>query len=105
MRLKVTRAVGVPLALERQGETLLFNGEPLDLSAVPEGATVEPGGTDCPWINGPIERVAGDLVVPIIGPYSGGVLPDALWSPPDINDPPDGIVDLPAYEVSDVVQG
>ncbi len=100
MELILTRAGNIPLSLERQGDTLTFNGQPLDLSAIPEGATLEPGGTDCPWVNGPITRSGGQLQIPIIAPYKGGDLPVELWYPDPILDPPDGPVALPAYEVA-----
>lgn len=104
MKLTLTRAVNAPLSLERQGATLLFNGEPFDLSVIPDGATLEPGGHDCPWITGPIEGTATGPVLTVIAPYAGGDLPESLWSPAAIIDPPDGPIALPAYEVSDAVQ-
>ena len=99
MRIALTRAVGIPLALARQGGTLIFNGEPLDLSAIADGAVVEPGGTDCPWIVGPIEGTPAGPRLTVIAPYAGGDLPEALWGPAEIVDPPDGPIPLPAYEV------
>ncbi len=94
-----TRAAGAPLALERQGETLIFNGRALDLSVIPDGATLDADGTDCPWIAGAVTRAGGRLRVPVIAPYAGGHLSPSLWHPDPILDPPDGPVALPAYEV------
>lgn len=105
MHITLTRAVNAPLTLKRQGETLIFNGEPFDLSSIPDGGTLLPDGHDCPWVTGPVERAGGVLRLTVIAPYDGGDLPEALWDPGAIIDPPDGPIALPAYEVSDAVQG
>ena len=93
-----TRVAAPRLTLERAGETLTFNGDPIDFAPLAEGATMPFGTIPSPWINGPVTRAGGVLTVPICVPYAGGDLPESLWHPDPIIDPPDGPIMLPEWE-------
>ncbi|MFC3339996.1 hypothetical protein ACFOEY_19715 [Paracandidimonas soli] len=88
-----------PLVLERRGQTLIINGQELDFSVIPAGATLPDGtaATGCPYVVGDIERdEAGVLRITVMLPYG----PDseenrAARFPEPIIDPADGIVPLP----------
>lgn len=93
------------LQLERQGDSLIINGQTYDLSVIPVGATLPDAGaaTGCPYITGAIERDADNVLhltllfphaaqaprearfpEPIINPENGVVsLPDAMWPKPE----------------------
>lgn len=87
------------LTLERHGQTLIINGQELDFSVIPPGATLPDGGaaTGCPYIVGDIERdESGVLHITVMLPYG----PDsdenrAARFPDPIIDPADGAVPLP----------
>lgn len=102
MNIALIRRVAAQLKLERQGDTLIFNGAPLDLSPIPEGGVLPPDGHDCPWIIGPIERVNGQLRLTLIAPYRGGHLSPEMEATDPILDPPDGEVELPSWEIAHV---
>ena len=82
------------LALVRQGDTLVINGEPLDLSAIPDGATLPADAVDSDWIKDDIHRIGGMLHLTLLLPH--GPSPSrAVAFPADIVDPPDGLVEMP----------
>lgn len=58
------------LSLSLQGEILTISGDMLDLSSVPEGATVPMEAIDSPFIIAPIERINGELHVSLLLPQS-----------------------------------
>ena len=87
------------LTLERHGDTLVFNGEPLDLSVIPEGATLPRMAINSPWIAGDITRTDGVLTVPLRLPH-GAHAPEETLFPAPITLTEDGPVTLPAYEES-----
>ena len=100
MHITLTRTADAPLTLERSGNILTFNGAAFDFAPLPDGATLPLYSVACPWINGPVTRsAAGVLTVPVIAPYAGGDLPEALWHTAPIIDPPDGPIELPAYDL------
>lgn len=61
------------LILSKSGDALTINGVPYDFSQLPEGATLPREAVDCEWICGNVERVNGELVIPILLPHG----PDA----------------------------
>ena len=64
------------------GEVLSIDGATLDLSGIPEGATLPRGAVDCPWLAGDITREGGVLRVPLILPH--GAIPLGLESDPEV---------------------
>jgi hypothetical protein len=85
------------LALERRGDTLVFNGAALDLSAIPEGATLPAPAIDCPWITGGVERRDGALHLTLVLPHGPDAPPETLFPAPLVLTR-DGPVDLPPHD-------
>lgn len=85
------------LTLERQGDRLTLNGARLDLSAIPEGATLPRAAIDCSWIAGDITRTDGVLLVPLRLPH-GARASAATLLPAPMTLSADGPVDLPSFE-------
>ncbi|MCC0080267.1 MAG: hypothetical protein H6899_10035 [Rhodobacter sp.] len=88
------------LTLERQGDTLVLNGEALDLSGVPEGAILPQDAVDCAWLASDIRRIDGTLHLGLLMPYAGNAPASALFPDP-IEALSDGPIALPtqAFEV------
>ena len=61
------------LTLSKSGDALTVNGTVYDFSPLPDGATLPREAIDCEWICGNVERVNGELVIPILLPHG----PDA----------------------------
>lgn len=85
-----------PLSLERQGDRLVFNGDPLDLSPIPEGATLPAAATGCPWIVGEVTRMAGVLHLTLVLPHGPDAPPETLFPAPLLLSQ-DGPVALPPH--------
>lgn len=85
------------LTLERQGDTLLINGDALDLSGIPEGATLPRDAVACDWLGSDIERIQGTLHLTIILPH-GPAAPQETLFPGPIDVVADGPIALPAWE-------
>lgn len=93
IKLVSTRA-DAPLEIIKMGEVLTINGVDFDFGPLPDGATLPAQAVGCKWINDPVERVKGNLLITItmpVGPYGGRL----SWYPSDITNPPDGRVVLP----------
>lgn len=82
------------LSIVRQGDMLTINGQALDFSPLLDGATLPAEAIHCEWINHPVERIDGKLVLTITMPH-GGEAGKASRFPADILNPPDGRVHLP----------
>jgi hypothetical protein len=82
------------LAVSKAGDVLTINGEAFDFSDLPEGATLPRGAISCSYIGGAVERVDGELIVPLILPHGPNPTPE-LQAPSDIENVPDGPVELP----------
>lgn len=101
MRIKFAPIADLPhaprsLKIVRAGDALTINGDTLDFSSIPDGAALPQSAIPCEWITGPVERVDGVLIVPMLLPYLGRLGLD--FRPADLVDPPDGPVTLPAPE-------
>jgi len=57
------------LTLARSGDTLVVNGDAVDLSVVPDGATLPADAIDSDWIVGKVERIGGVLHLTLILPH------------------------------------
>lgn len=86
----------MPLRLERHGDTLVFNGESLDLSPIPDGATLPAAATGCPWIAGDVDRRDGALHLTLVLPHGADAPPETLFPAP-LMLVADGPVALPPY--------
>lgn len=90
------------LELARSGDVLTINGAPLDLSGIPEGATLPAAAIDCEWIAGPISRTDGELQLSMIlphGPIPHPAPPEAaaITHPAPITISADGPIILPHW--------
>lgn len=90
------------LVLHRTGDVLTINGAVLDLSAIPEGATLPAGAVACDWICGPISRTGGQLHLTLLLPHCAiphPAPPEALavTYPAPIHLSGDGPVPLPHW--------
>lgn len=84
------------LSVSKAGDTLTINGDELDLSILPDGATIESEQARAlhPTIAGPIHRIDGEIHITLFLPH--GPNPSASVAfPAPIIDPPDGPIDLP----------
>lgn len=89
------------LSLNRQGDTLIINGDGFDFSAIPEGATLPRAAVDCEWLLSDVERVGGALHLTLILPH-GTNAPVETTFPSAIVLNSDGPVSLPPYDASGV---
>lgn len=60
---------GDVLIVSKVGDVLTINGDTIDLSAIPEGATLPAGAIDSEWIAGPVERIDGVLHLTLLLPH------------------------------------
>ena len=88
------------LTIARAGDVLILNDDVLDLTALPDGATLPDEAIDCPWINGPVHRIAGELHIRLLLPH-GGYAPDERKYMPPLTLTGDGAVPLPPYDGPD----
>nr|WP_315403082.1 tail fiber assembly protein [uncultured Pseudomonas sp.] len=82
------------LHAEVYADMLRLNGVSLDLAALANGATLPADAVACAYINHPVERIDGELVVTITMPH-GAQAGEQSRFPVDIANPPDGRVSLP----------
>ena len=83
------------LVVSKLGDVLTINGAPYDLSVIPEGATLPATATDCLFLIGNIERIAGVLRLSLLLPTGANASHAANFPVPIIN-PADGNLELPA---------
>lgn len=57
------------LAVSRAGDMLSVNGDEIDLSVIPDGATLPADAVDSKWIVGPVERIDGVLHLTLLLPH------------------------------------
>ena len=82
------------LTLSKSGDALTVNGVTYDFSQLPNGATLPREAIDCEWICGNVERVNGELIVPILLPH-GPDASEAARYPEPLTVISDGQVVLP----------
>lgn len=85
------------LTVTKSGDVLTINGDAVDLSVIPDGASLPAGAVDNEFVVGTIERIADDLHVTLLLPHG----PDpshAVAFPADIINPADGPVVVPHDE-------
>lgn len=86
------------LTLSRSGDVLTINGEALDLSGIPHGATLPRDAVPCEWLASDIERIGGTLHLTLILPH-GAQAPQETLFPEPLLLAENGPVVLPAYEL------
>ncbi|WKN20790.1 hypothetical protein [Azotobacter vinelandii] len=82
------------LAVEKQGDTLIINGQSFDFSPLPDGATLPAEAIDSPHFAGPVERIGGELHIVLRLPH-GPNAGEALRFPEPIEMMGDGQVPIP----------
>ena len=82
------------LSLSRIGQTLVVNGDPIDFSPIPNGATLPAGAIASEWIAGDVHRIDGRLHVTLVLP-NGPNPSQAVAFPAAIIDPADGTISIP----------
>ena len=68
------------LTVSKSGDTLTINGDLVDLSAIPDGATLPAGAIDSEWIVGPVDRIGGVLHVKLVLPHGANALPSVAFA-------------------------
>ncbi len=92
------------LALSLSGDVLTINGEALDLSGIPVGATLPRDAVDCDWLASDIERDKdGMLSLALILPHGPIADPttdaaEAVLFPDPLVVVEEGAIALPSYE-------
>nr|WP_321457178.1 hypothetical protein [uncultured Cohaesibacter sp.] len=94
------------LTLSLTGDSLSINGDALDLSAIPAGATLPRDAVECEWLASDIERdEEGELSLSLILPH--GFIADpstdaakAVLFPDPITVAEAGTITLPSYEAT-----
>ena len=82
------------LTVSKHGDTLTINGEALDFSQLPDGATLPKAAVGNLFIASDVERIDGELHLSLILPYGRGAS-NAAKFPEPIIDPADGELELP----------
>ena len=81
------------LIVIKQGDTLTINGKAYDLSVIPDGATLPATATDCPYLVGNIDRIAGVLHLSLLLPTGQDASPAANFPAPILY-PADGTLEF-----------
>ena len=68
------------LEITKTGETLTINGESFDFSQLADGATLPREAINCQWVCGDVERINGELIIPILLPHGPNASAAALPS-------------------------
>jgi hypothetical protein len=85
------------LVVVKAGDVLTINGEDFDFSVIPEGALLPGSAVDCEFVRGNVTRTAGVLELTLLLPYDVAS-PNHRFDPETLNNPPDGLLVLPAPE-------
>ena len=88
------------LTVSRHGDILTINGVPVDLSAIPDGATLPAEAINSEWIVGPVERIDGVLHLAILLPHGPNPSP-AVAFPEPITVTANGPITVPQDEEAD----
>ena len=82
------------LVVSKVGDILTINDIAYDFTVIPDGATLPASATDCQFLAGNIERIAGVLHLSLILPH-GANPSQAVAFPAKIIDPLNGVLGLP----------
>ncbi|UWQ16161.1 hypothetical protein [Jannaschia sp. M317] len=85
------------LSVDRQGDTLILNGEAFDFSALPEGAILPRSAIVTLWVAGDVTREGGVLTIPLILPH-GPAGPDETRFAQPLTLTENGPVTLPPFD-------
>lgn len=82
------------LVVTKVGDALLLNGEVLDFSPLPEGATLPSSAIDNQWVIGDVTRKDGQIELTLLLPH-GPDASEAARFPEPLIVTADGVVELP----------
>lgn len=82
------------LVVSKQGDTLTINGETLDFSQLPDGATLPKEAVGNLFVVSDVDRIDGELHLSLLLPYGRDASSAAKFPEPIIN-PADGELELP----------
>jgi hypothetical protein len=82
------------LSVIKTGEVLVINGDRIDLSVLPEGASLPAFAIGNSWMVGNVQRVDGALHLTLLLPH-GSNPSEATAFPAPLDNPPDGELKLP----------
>ncbi|PRD42142.1 hypothetical protein C5748_18515 [Phyllobacterium phragmitis] len=82
------------LSVAKSGDTLIINGDPVDLSVIPDGATLPADAVSNDFVVGNVERISGELHVTLLLPH-GPNPSQAVAFPAPLADVPDGPLQIP----------
>ncbi len=96
------------LIVEKNGDRLRINGELFNFNPVLEGATIKAADIPSEWICSDVTRINGELHICLVLPH-GADPADYVAFPAPIENPPDGVLDLPfspySTTLEEVVEG
>ncbi len=86
------------LSVIKASEVLVINGDRIDFSALPEGASLPATAISNLWIVGDVQRISGEIHLTLLLPH-GPNPSDAVAFPVPLENPPDGELKLPCDKV------
>jgi hypothetical protein len=97
------------LAVVKQGDILIINGEAFDFSPMADGDTLPMDAIASPWFAGPVDRVGSELQFTLLLPLPVNYSPEQAY-PAALKDVPDGEIRLPqplpvSRDQAEIVQG
>ena len=81
---------------EKQGDSLIIDGETFDFSVVPEGATLPADAVASDWIIGPVTRENGVIHLTLMLSHGAKAPQGTMFPDPVLAS--NGEIPLPAYE-------
>lgn len=91
------------LQLSRAGDVLTVQGDVLDFSGLPEGATLPKEAVKCAWLASDVERIDGQIQLSLILPH-GPKAPEQSLFPDLMVLTEDGPVALPPHDLQEAAQ-
>lgn len=89
------------LTVFKNGDALIVNGELLDFTPLPEGATLPATAISNQWVSGEVTREGGELIITLILPIPQNYSQEQAFPVP-LSNLRDGVVEFPKpLEVSD----
>jgi hypothetical protein len=85
-----------PNTLEKQGDTLIVNGEAFDFGFLAEGDTLRREAVSGDWLASDVTRTGGELALTVVLPH-GAYAPQETRFPAPLNVSTDGPVVLPPW--------
>lgn len=79
-----------------KGESLILNGQTVDLSAATQDRPLDAAELDCAWLVGEVRRMGGEIELALILPH-GPDAPEVTRFPAPLRQVKDGDLALPPY--------